>query len=211
MIRQALTVTRWRCDLPRSSSATKQESVYSKAGLVQINCGQPFLLKAVARIRHNSCRNFKSRKRLRLCCWRNVTNTASCIDMYVPELMGLELYWKLPFRNRDFLHVIILLSLLSLAHSKVEVLHYGQYGGLSIVCQRDELILVESEKLGYSSTSDCSPHSMCSVEYTLVRWYCRGKSTCTGMQVERRPLHKRTCGSDFTNCLRVEYRCVKRK
>lgn len=108
----------------------------------------------------------------------------------------------------------ILLGLLLLAtttHSKVGVMHYGSFGGLSITCQRDELILMESQNLGYSQNEDCQPAAMCSVPYTLAKWYCRGKSTCAGMQVERRPLHKRTCGSDFTNCLRVEYSCVKRK
>ena len=105
---------------------------------------------------------------------------------------------------------LILVSLLYTS-GEVEVIHYGQYGGLSIVCNRDELILVQSEQLGYSTSHDCNPTPMCSVPYTLVKWYCRGESSCTGMQVERRPLHKRTCGSDFTNCLRVEYQCVKRK
>ena len=105
------------------------------------------------------------------------------------------------------------LALGSLAvHAKVEVMQYGHYGGLTLVCGRGELILVESEQLGYSVTDgECSPLPMCSVPYTLAKWYCRGKSTCTGMQVERRPLHKRTCGSDFTNCLRVEYQCIKSK
>lgn len=116
---------------------------------------------------------------------------------------------KLP--KKWLLGLVVLVHLCANVNSEVEVLHYGQYGGLSIVCNRDELILVQSEQLGYSLTNECNPSPLCSVPYTLVKWYCRGKSSCTGMQVERRPLHKRTCGSDFTNCLRVEYQCVKRK
>ncbi len=95
--------------------------------------------------------------------------------------------------------------------SQIAVMHYGYFGGLSITCQRNELILMESELLGYSLDDDCDPNPLCSVPYTLAKWYCRGKSTCGGMQVERRPLHKRTCGSDFTNCLRVKYQCVSSK
>ena len=95
--------------------------------------------------------------------------------------------------------------------SEVAVMHYGHFGGLSLTCKRDELILMESEVLGYSTNRGCSPQPLCSVPYTLAKWYCRGKSTCGGMQVERRPLHKRTCGSEFTNCLRVEYQCVPSK
>ena len=52
---------------------------------------------------------------------------------------------------------------------------------------------------------------MCSVPYFQASWYCRGKGTCRGMLIERQPLHRRTCGADYTNCLRVEYRCVKSK
>lgn len=95
--------------------------------------------------------------------------------------------------------------------SEVAVMHYGHFGGLSLTCQRDELILMESEVLGYSTNRGCNPQPLCSVPYTLAKWYCRGKSTCGGMQVERRPLHKRTCGSEFTNCLRVEYQCIPSK
>ena len=94
---------------------------------------------------------------------------------------------------------------------KIGVMHYGSYTRLGITCKRDELILISSEVLGYSTDPECNPRPMCSVPYTLAKWYCRGKSSCSGIPVERRPLHKRTCGSDFTNCLRVEYQCVKRK
>ena len=97
------------------------------------------------------------------------------------------------------------------AETKVGVMHYGSYETLGITCQRDELIMITSETLGYSMTSACVPEEMCSVPYTLAKWFCRGKSTCDGIPVERRPLHKRTCGSEFTNCLRIEYHCVKRE
>ena len=110
-----------------------------------------------------------------------------------------------------WISMLLLCLVVPPGEAKVGVMHYGSFGGLSITCQRDELILMESEVLGYSVNDDCKPQNMCSVPYTLAKWYCRGKSTCAGMQVERRPLHKRTCGSDFTNCLRVEYNCVKSK
>ena len=95
--------------------------------------------------------------------------------------------------------------------TKVGIMHYGHYETLGITCERDEIIMITSERLGYSTNNDCAPRRACSVAYTLANWYCRGKSSCEGIPVERRPLHKRTCGSDFTNCLRVEYHCVRRK
>ena len=112
--------------------------------------------------------------------------------------------------NVDLLHAMTSSSS-SPADIKVGIMHYGSYETLAITCGRDELIMITSETLGYSMTSKCAPEAMCSVPYTLAKWYCRGKSTCDGIPVERRPLHKRTCGSEYTNCLRVEYRCVKRE
>lgn len=125
----------------------------------------------------------------------------------------------------------VVLSTVCIANSStalVKELHYGRGGGLDIECGPDELILIESERLAYSAVgggaggrggagetepgSRCRAESAsCSVPYSQASWYCRGKSSCSGMQVERRPLHKRTCGSEFTNCLRVEYQCVKRE
>lgn len=67
--------------------------------------------------------------------------------------------------------------------AETAVMHYGHFGGLSIACGRDELISMDSESLGYSKNTDCSPAPPCSVPYTLARWYCRGMSTCEGMQV----------------------------
>jgi len=106
----------------------------------------------------------------------------------------------------------------------VKELRYGRTSGLDLECRHDELIRIVSERLGYSagglqrgrhrvssSSSSCSPRPMCSVPYSQASWYCRGRSSCRGMPVERRPLHRLTCGSDFTNCLRVEYKCVKSK
>jgi hypothetical protein len=107
---------------------------------------------------------------------------------------------------------LLLLPCVRVLQGRVQVMQYGQYGGLNLVCGRDELIYVQSELLGFSEKDGaCDPKPLCSVPYTLAKWYCRGRSSCSGMQVERRPLHRRTCGSDFTNCLRVEYQCVKRK
>jgi hypothetical protein len=126
----------------------------------------------------------------------------------------------------------LLLGPLDLASALVKELHYGRDGGLDIECGPDELILIESERLafnvqsaaggvgrGSSSAGGASgsgnvgrcraDSASCSVPYSQASWYCRGKSSCSGMPVERRPLHKRTCGSEFTNCLRVEYQCVK--
>src|SRR6218665_2475276 len=99
----------------------------------------------------------------------------------------------------------------------VKELRYGRTSGLDLECRHDELIRIVSERLGYSagglqrgrqrvsssSSSSCSPRPMCSVPYSQASWYCRGRSSCRGMPVERRPLHRLTCGSDFTNCLRV--------
>jgi len=102
----------------------------------------------------------------------------------------------------------------------VKDVHYGDDVGLDIHCAADELILIESETLAYSggskqNSSDsgggktCRPEPMCSVPYSQASWYCRGKGSCSGMLIERQPLHRRTCGSDYTDCLHVEYRCVK--
>ena len=98
-------------------------------------------------------------------------------------------------------------------YAKVAMLHYGKYGGLQLNCDDSELIMIESQVLGYSKNSpDCTPTEECSRPYTLGKWYCRGKtSSCTGMQVERWPLIGTECGSAFTNCLRIEYQCVKGK
>lgn len=112
---------------------------------------------------------------------------------------------------RKIVLICIIISAAQPVHAETAVMHYGHFGGLSITCQRGELILIESERLGYSKDADCRPEAQCSVPYPLAKWYCRGRSTCGGMQVERRPLHKRTCGSDFTNCLRVEYQCISSK
>ena len=111
----------------------------------------------------------------------------------------------------QLLTLAILIALIARAYAEIAIMHYGHFGGLSITCNRDQLILMESELLGFSTNQDCNPQPLCSVPYTLAKWYCRGKSTCAGMQVERRPLHKRTCGNDFTNCLRVEYKCIPSK
>ena len=94
---------------------------------------------------------------------------------------------------------------------KVAMLYYGKYGGIQLNCGADELIMIESQVLGYSDNApDCSPTVNCSRPYTLGKWYCRGKtSSCTGMQVERWPLIGDNCPSSFTNCLRIEYQCVK--
>jgi len=102
----------------------------------------------------------------------------------------------------------------------VKDVYYGDDAGLDIHCGPDELIQIVSETLAYSggeseqnSSSDggkiCRPRPMCSVQYSQASWYCRGKSTCRGMLIERQPLHRRTCGSDYTDCLHVEYQCVK--
>ena len=98
----------------------------------------------------------------------------------------------------------------------VKDVQYGDDVGLDIHCAADEMILIESETLAYSgggnrnSSGDfCRPQPMCSVPYSQASWYCRGKGSCRGMLIERQPLHGRTCGSDYTDCLRVEYRCVK--
>ena len=95
----------------------------------------------------------------------------------------------------------------------VKDVQYGDDSGLDIRCAADELILIQSETLAYSGGSErngsCQPEPMCSVPYSQASWYCRGKSTCRGMLIERQPIHRRTCGSDYTNCLRVEYQCVK--
>ena len=97
-----------------------------------------------------------------------------------------------------------------LCSSLVVELHYGLEGGLNIGCRQDELILIVSETLAYSPDDRCLARSpSCSVPYSQASWYCRGKSSCSGMPVERRPLHRKTCGADFTNCLRVDYQCVK--
>jgi len=106
------------------------------------------------------------------------------------------------------------------SHSRlVKDVHYGDESGLDIRCAADELILVESETLAYSgggngNSSDgggkiCRPQPHCSVPYSQASWYCRGQSVCRGMLIERQPLHRRTCGSDYTDCLHVEYQCVK--
>ena len=60
-----------------------------------------------------------------------------------------------------------------------------------------------------TGNNSCQPSPMCSVPYFQASWYCRGKGTCRGMLIERQPLHRRTCGADYTNCLHVQYRCVK--
>jgi len=98
----------------------------------------------------------------------------------------------------------------------VRDVHYGDEAGLDIRCAADELIMIESETLAYSGGSErngsgniCRPEPMCSVPYSQASWYCRGRGTCRGMLIERQPLHRRTCGSDYTDCLHVEYRCVK--
>jgi len=66
--------------------------------------------------------------------------------------------------------LLALVGSLAPALGKVEVMQYGQYGGLTLVCGRGELILVESEQLGYSETDgECNPRPMCSVPYTLAR------------------------------------------
>ena len=110
------------------------------------------------------------------------------------------------------LMLLLLSPSLQPVHGLVKELHYGRAGGgLTLECADDELIGIESEQLGYSAGKGCNPRPMCSVPYSQANWYCRGKSSCSGMPVERRPLHKRTCGSDFTNCLRVQYHCVKSK
>lgn len=97
-------------------------------------------------------------------------------------------------------------------NAKLKVIHYGQYGGQSIVCDANELIMVSSETLGYSPDGQtCEPSPPCQIPYTLARWYCRGKNTCTGLQVERRPLNAPLCISEFTNCLRIEYSCINSK
>ena len=105
----------------------------------------------------------------------------------------------------------LLLLFLPASHGETAIMHYGHFGGLTISCKRTELILMESQHLGYSTDADCRPMGQCAVPYPLAKWYCRGRSKCGGMQVERRPLSKRTCGSDFTNCLRVEYQCIPSK
>jgi len=101
----------------------------------------------------------------------------------------------------------------------VKDVHYGDESGLDISCAADELILIESESLAYSGGGNrnssggggqiCRPKPLCSVPYSQANWYCRGRSTCRGMLIERQPLHRRTCGSDYTDCLHVEYQCVK--
>jgi len=99
----------------------------------------------------------------------------------------------------------------------VKDVQYGDDSGLDIQCAADELIQIESETLAYSAGSKrnssggniCRPEPLCSVPYSQASWYCRGQSTCRGMLIERQPLHRRTCGSDYTNCLHVEYQCVK--
>jgi len=104
----------------------------------------------------------------------------------------------------------------------VKDIHYGDESGLDIRCASDELILIKSETLAYSGGGGgnwnrssgpgrrvCQPRPLCSVSYSQASWYCRGRSTCTGMMIERQPLHRQTCGSDYTDCLRVEYQCVK--
>ena len=98
----------------------------------------------------------------------------------------------------------------------VKDVQYGDEAGLDIGCASDELILIESETLAYSggggwnsSLTACRPEPQCSVRYSQASWYCRGRSTCTGMMIERQPLHRRTCRTDYTDCLRVEYQCVK--
>jgi len=104
-----------------------------------------------------------------------------------------------------------------LSHSLlVKDVHYGDDAGLEIRCAADELIQIESETLTYSgggkrngSGNTCRPSATCSVPYFQASWYCRGKGTCLGMLIERQPLHRMTCGSDYTDCLRVEYQCVK--
>lgn len=130
------------------------------------------------------------------------------------EVSSFERMTKL-LRLKKCIFYICLIILSTSFHSvkavKIGVMHYGNYARHGITCNRDELILISSEVLGYSRDSECNPRPMCSVPYTLAKWYCRGKSSCSGIPVERRPLHKRTCGSDFTNCLRVEYHCVKSK
>lgn len=109
--------------------------------------------------------------------------------------------------------MLLLLLAVPWGEARVAVMRYGQYGGLSLMCAGDELIHVESEQLGFSGGrgSQCHPRPPCAVPYTLARWHCRGRSVCTGLPVERRPLHRRTCGSDLTDCLRVKYSCVPRK
>ena len=98
------------------------------------------------------------------------------------------------------------------SRTKVGVMQYGSFESNGISCERDEIIKITSETLGFSSDPRrCEPDRLCSVSYTLAKWFCRGKRFCSGIPVERRPLHKRTCGTEFTNCLRVEYHCVKRK
>ncbi len=76
-----------------------------------------------------------------------------------------------------------LLECVEFVRGETAVMHYGHFGGLSIACGRDELISMDSETLGYSPNTDCNPAPPCSVPYTLARWYCRGMSTCEGMQV----------------------------
>ena len=100
---------------------------------------------------------------------------------------------------------------------RVSDVRYGDDVGLDISCGPDELIMVESESLSYSGGGErnssnggfCQPRPLCSVPYSQARWYCRGKRTCRGMLIERQPLHRRTCGRDYTDCLRVTYRCVR--
>ena len=132
--------------------------------------------------------------------------------------------WLCNRRLSLFLLILVAIAQFGPLAALVKELHYGRDGGLNIECGPDELILIESERLAYSGVGPgggggvrgtsgagrCRAESAsCSVPYSQASWYCRGKSSCSGMPVERRPLHKRTCGSEFTNCLRVEYQCVK--
>lgn len=108
---------------------------------------------------------------------------------------------------------ILVCCLLSQSQCKLAMLHYGHFGGLQLRCEKNELIMIESQVLGYSEDApDCNPTPQCSRSYTLGKWYCRGKrGSCSGMQVERWPLLGGGCKSSFTNCLRIEYYCVSGK
>ena len=116
-------------------------------------------------------------------------------------------------KTHSLLQVTIIISLVALCPAKVSMLHYGKYGGLQLTCERTEMIMIKSQVLGFSDNAPkCDPSPECSRPYTLGKWYCRGKtSSCSGMQVERWPLLGGTCSSSFTNCLRIEYECVKGK
>ena len=81
------------------------------------------------------------------------------------------------------LTIVTSLITVGIINGETAVMHYGHFGGLRITCGRDELISMDSERLGYSTNTDCEPAPPCSVPYTLARWYCRGMSTCEGMQV----------------------------